>query len=179
VKFLEPHYYIRFFDRVAKKTRFFLLLEREAPLKYPYKFQELEPGETLKEEIIFEELNPSDHHIYQAFLGIRHGCIVYVWHPYQEKILKFDESPIEKINEDLIGLEYRDSPYEDPIFHIWIFRDEYPGLVVKNILNRKIEPEIVWYCAKFTFEEVTEPVLLDKLQRHIIRSEPILRYKLD
>jgi len=43
VKFLEPGAFIRLFDRAKKQFVYYMLLEIEAPLKYPYTFSQLSP----------------------------------------------------------------------------------------------------------------------------------------
>ena len=93
--------------------------------------------------------------------------------------MKWDEV-IEDIEEDeTANLEYNDSPYEDPKFYIFITRDRYPGLVVKNITNRTIYPQVIWYAAKYDYEEVKDVELLDKLRRGIVRSYPAATRKVD
>jgi len=88
-------------------------------------------------------------------------------------LLKWDEA-IEDIKEDeTANIPYKESPYEQPRYCIWIWRDKYPSLVVKNITNRPVRPQIIWIAAKFSFEEVVDPDVLDKLRRGLIRSYPI------
>ena len=81
LKFLPPGSYIRVYDRETKQFKFYYLKEREAPLKYPKTFSALAPGAETS-EFITDDLNPSKNHIYQAYLGVRHGIQVRVWHPY-------------------------------------------------------------------------------------------------
>ena len=184
-EFQEPGQYIRYFgpsvsdpqNDPKRKTRYILLLERMAPLKYPYRFSSLTDGEK-SSEVIFDELDPSKNHIYQAFLGIKPGARIFVWHPYDTKILKWDET-IEDIEEDYTAnLTYKETPYEKPEYEIWIKRDDYPALVAQNITYpaKTINPEIIWIAAKFNFQEIDEknnPELFDKLEKRKIPSKPV------
>ena len=186
-KFEEPGYYIRYYgariDKPAeepeKKFRYIHLLEREGPLKYPYTFASVAVG-SKTDAFTFKELDPSTEHIYQAYLGVVPGVQVYVWHRYDEKILKWDEK-IEDINEDdVANITQDESPYDAPSFEIWIAPGKrYPALVCKNVTDRlyqggaSIKPKIIWIVSKFTFEHVIDPELLDKLVKQKIPSEPI------
>jgi len=102
-EFRNPGDYLRFFGPSVerpqadpeKKFRFIQLQERMAPLKYPYTFKSVAPG-SKGDNITFTELQPDSVHIYEAYLGVKPGIRIFVWHPYDSKILKWDEK-IEKI----------------------------------------------------------------------------------
>jgi len=177
VEFLKPGYYIKFWDRKERKFRYYLLTEREATIKYPYTFEEL-ARDTKNDLVVFDDHNPAKNHVYQIFLGMRPGFRLYLWLPYDAKILKLDEAEVElEIDKDKVALEHRDSPYENPKFCFWVFRDRYEGIEVKNITNRKIKPQVIFLIAKYTYEEITaenNPELYDKLERNIVPSTPIL-----
>lgn len=176
VEFLPPGYYIKFWDRTQRKFRYYLLTEREGPLKYPYTFSAL-ARDTKCDLVTFDDHNPAKNHVYQIFLGLRPGFRLYLWLPYDMKVLKLDEAEVElEIDKDAVALEYRDSPYEDPKFNFWVFRDKYEGIEVKNLMNRTIRPQVIFLIAKYTYEEITKennPDLYDKLERNIVPSTPI------
>lgn len=143
------------------------------PLKYPYSFPSLASG-SKSDDVTFDELDPDEDHVYQAFLGINPGIRVQVWHPFDIRILKWDER-IEDIDEDATAnLVHDESPYDDPEFSIWISHTRYPALRVENITPRSFIPRVRWVAAKFTFEAVIDPDLLDKLKRKKIPSEPVM-----
>lgn len=177
-RFLSPGFYVRWWDIDKKKFTFLKLLEREAPLKYPYTFAALTAGST-STETFFNELDPSKRHIYQIFLGVRPGVKVYIWSPYDEKRLKWDEDISDIEEDETATVEYEDSPYEDPQFQLWVIRDRYPGLKIKNIINRTLYPQIIFIGAKFNYEEVTDTEILDKLKRGVIKSTPITWRKIE
>jgi len=180
MEFLEPGHFVRIWDRELRRFVFYRLLEREGPLKYPYTYAVLKANTTCSEKI-FEDLNPSKNHIYQCFLGIRDGLRLNVWHPYDEKMLLWDETDLDDVSSsDTANLEYEDTPYDEPTFQFWIIRDRYPGFVVKNLYgNRKVRPQIIVYGMKFDYEVVTDPALLDKLTRGLVRCTPISWRKLE
>lgn len=181
MKFLEPGHFVRWWDRETKSFVYARLLEREGPLRYPYTFSSLLPGNTASEKV-FEDLNPSKIHLYQCYVGIRGtGIRLNVWHPYDEKMLKWDETDLEDIDEtEAANLEYYDSPYENPKFQVWIIRDRYPGLVVENLFgNRNIRPQILIIGMKYNYEIIKDATLLDKLQRGLVKCTPISWRKLE
>lgn len=181
-KFREPGDYLRYFgpsitrpqQDPTKKFRYIQLLERMAPLKYPYTFPSVAAG-AKSDDITFDELQPDNIHIYEAYLGVKPGARIFVWHPYDEKVLKWDEK-IEDIDEDYTAnITHEESPYEAPEYSIWIKRDGYPLLKAMNITwpRKSIKPEIIWLAAKFKFEEITDGELLDMLKKRKIPSTPI------
>ena len=184
-KFLKAGKYIKIWDDTERKFRYFLLTNREGPIRYPYTFSALSAG-TKSDTKNFEDLNPSKKHLYQVFLGLRDGYYLYLWLPYDRKILKMDEATLEDIDEDSVALTYRDSPYENPTFSFWISRDKYPGIQIKNILGRTIYPQIVFIICKFEFMEILKtseaglpypssvnPELYDNLERNIVPATPV------
>lgn len=157
-----------------KRTRYIQLQERMAPLKYPYTFSSVATG-AKSDDVVFDELQPDNIHIYEAYLGVKPGARIFTWHPYDEKILKWDEA-IEDIEEDhTANITHEESPYEAPEYSIWIKRDGYPSLKAMNIAwpGKSIRPEIIWLAAVFKFEEITDKELLDMLKKRKIPSTPI------
>jgi len=181
-EFREPGDFLRHFGPSVehpqrdpeKKFRYILLQERMAPLKYPYTFASVASGEK-SDDITFDELQPDSIHIYEAYLGVKPGARIFIWHPYDEKILKWD-TKIEDIAEDYTAnITHEESPHEAPVFSIWIKRDAYPLLSAMNITwpGKSIKPEIIWLTAMFNFMEITNGELLDKLEKRKIPSTPI------
>lgn len=179
-KFQQPGRYERYFGaNIArpqtdseKRTRFIRLLDRQFPLKYPFSFPSL-AANAKSDDQSFDELNPDEDHIYQAFLGVTPGVRLLVFHPLDVRQLRWDER-VTDIDEDATAhLTSRESPYNDPDFSIWISNERFPALRVQNISHEAIVPRILWIAAKFTFEDVTDPDLLDKLNRKKIPSEPV------
>jgi len=181
-EFREPGDFLRHFGpSVArpqadpeKKFRYIQLQERMAPLKYPYTFVSVAPG-SKGDDITFAELQPDNVHIYEAYLGVKPGVRIFIWHPYDSKILKWDEK-IEEIAEDYTAnITHEESPHEAPEYSIWIKRDSYPLLQPMNITwpGKSIKPEIIWLAAMFNFKEVTDEELLDMLMKRKIPSTPI------
>jgi len=177
MEFLPPGAIIRWWDDNSKDFIYLRLLEREGPLKYPYTFSALSAGSE-SDEFKTEDLNPSKTHIYNLYLGVRPGIQVRVWHPYDEKLLKWDEKLDDIDDDEAANIEHKDSPYEKPKFSVWVKRDRYPGLIIKNIINRTIKPQIIWIGYKYTYEQIKEPTVLDKLKRGVIKSTPVSWKKL-
>lgn len=174
-RFLKPGRYIKKWDEVERRFRYYLLTSAEGPLKYPYTFSSL-AANTKGDTKNFEDLNPSKSHLYQVLLGIRDGYKLYIWLPYDKKVLKMDEATLDDIAEDSVALEYSDSPYEDPIFSFWISRDKYPGIQLKNTTPNAILPQIIFIICKYEYEEVTRTSnseLFTKLERNIVPAVPI------
>jgi len=181
-RFRAPGDYLRHFgssvahpqEDPEKRFRYIQLQERMAPLKYPYTFASVASG-AKSADVTFDELQPDNIHIYETYLGVKPGARIFLWHPYDKKILKWDEK-IEDIEEDdTANITHEESPYEAPEYSIWIKRDGYPLLNAMNITwpGKAITPEIIWLAAMFKFEEITDPVLLDMLKKRKIPSLPM------
>lgn len=174
-RFSKPGKYIKKWDEVERRFRYYLLTTREGPIKYPYTFSSV-AAVTKGDAKNFEDLNPSKTHLYQVLLGLREGYRLYLWLPFDKKVLKMDEATLDDIDEDSVALEYNDSPYEDPIFSFWISRDKYPGIEIKNLMSKTIYPQIIFIICKYEYEEVTRTSnseLFGKLERNIVPAEPV------
>ena len=178
MEFLEPGEFVRWWEKDRRVFVYNRLLEREGPLKYPYTFSVLAAGAE-SDQFKTQDLNPAAGHIYNWYLGVRPGIQVRVWHPYDEKQLKLDEVPTQIDEDETANITSRESPYEDPKFSIWVIKDRYPGLVLKNIIERSVKPQIIYAGMKYNYEEVVDSVVLDKLKRSVIKSTPISWKKIE
>ncbi|ODS41517.1 MAG: hypothetical protein A7315_05955 [Candidatus Altiarchaeales archaeon WOR_SM1_79] len=180
MKILREGQYVSWWDNDRKDFVFRRLLQKEGPLTYPRTFTAL-TTDTKSDLVIFDELDPDEKHIYQLLLGVSPGVYYYVWHPYDEKMLKWDEAgDITDIDEDQTAvLEYEDTPYNDPQFEVWVIPDKYPALQVKRIQHEKVIPRVVFKGFKFNYEEVTDPTVLDNLKKGRVPSHPISWRKLE
>ena len=175
--FPEPGSYIRYFDHDQKEYRYRRLLWRRDPLRYPYRFPAVTAANVGVASKDFDELNPSatKHHIYLAYLGLRPGFLFCLWHPYDIKLLKWDEN-ITQIDENLTAvLDYENSPYEFPTKSIGIEHDRYPAVEAKkNLTGETKNPEIIWVASLYLTREHTELSSdeISKLQSGAIRSYP-------
>ena len=173
-KFPQPGTYCRYYDLTAKLYRYLRLMEMDAPLKYPYRFPSLSPGSKLSDTVNFDELNPSDSkkHRYCAFLGVKPGIKLYIWHPYDMKVMQFDEH-IEDISEDNVAnIEYDESPYDAPQKCLWIEHDRYPGVLPKNVSTKTLCPEIIFLVANYVVKDITADEI-GKLERGELPLLPI------
>jgi len=174
--FPEPGSYIRYFNFDVKEYRYRKLLWRRDALRYPYRYAAVTAGSAGTSKT-FDELNPADtkKHIYLAYLGLKPGFLYTLWHPYDVKILKWDEN-ITDIDEDLTAvLDYESSPYEFPSKAIGIERDRYPAVrPEKNISGETKNPEIIWVASMYVVKEHGDlsPDEIARLQSGALRSYP-------
>ena len=143
--FPEPGVYVRYWDQTAKEFKFIRLMERSGPLKYPRRLPQLTAG-SKGDTTTFDELNPSEtkKHRYMAYVGVRPGFQYYLWHPYDVKLLKWDEDITDITEDDTANLTYEESPYEAPTKFIWIQRDRYPALQARNVSGKTGTPEVIF-----------------------------------
>lgn len=181
-KFHQPGHYLRFYDRNEGdhgEIKFIQLMEGEGILKYPWTYGNL-TSDTMTDgtnEKNFDELDPADNHIYQIFLGVDPRIRATIWHPYDEKILKWDEADIEDIDEnETANIQYTDSPYSNPQFELWILPEKYPNITIQRIGHTTVYmPRIIFLGFKYNYREEKDidPVVLDKLRRNQITVTPI------
>lgn len=192
-KFLEPGQYIRHFGKNINdpagdpevKFRFIRLQEREKPLRYPFKFASL-ALDAVATEKIFSDLDPAVDHLYEVFLGVSAGARYRIFHPFDERLLKWDIN-VADIPEDRTGVvTFEESPTVAPLFTIWIAPGKrYPAIAPQNNISellsvpttgRAITPFIIWVAARWLFEyvdEAKEPEIFDMLRKFKIPSEPV------
>lgn len=190
-KFSEPGSFVRYRgsnildDRdLDNKIRYLFLGERVLPLRYPYQFQSTDGAPVAAgvstRQFNFRDLDPARGHVYEALLGVGLGARYQVWHPFDLRQLRWDEK-IQDITEDYTAvLEYDDSPYEAPVFRVWIAPNKkFPGIVAQNNTDSlvqggvSIRPRVIWVAAKWKVEQVTEPALLEALNAKAVWSQPI------
>lgn len=187
-EFAEPGSYIRYFgvnilDPIddTKMFRYVRLLEREAPLRYPFEFSSL-AVDAVGSSVTFSDLEPGRRHLYQAFLGIAPGVRIRVFLPLETRILRFDQN-IAQISDDQTGvLTHGLSPYEQPQYEMWIPPNkQFPALVPQNATadllgvpgGKTILPRVIFINALFNYEIIEDPSLLDMLTKKKIPSKPI------
>lgn len=174
--FPEPGSFIKSFDFESKTYRYRKLLWQRDPMKYPRRMSSVAAG-SKSDGVTFDELNPSStkKHIYLAYLGVCPGFAAYLWHPYDVKNLKWDET-IDDITEDLVAnITYRESPLEFPTKMIGIERDRYPMVQMKNLSGETKTPEIIWVASLYVVKEHSEISAdeLSKLETGAIRAFPM------
>lgn len=161
--------YLRYMDSAVKQYRFMRLMERQLPLLYPRRLGSVASGSTTS-DVSLDELNPSKEkkHRYLVYMGVGPGARYYVWHPFDVKILKWDETPIEDVAPDLTAhLTYEESPLDAPTFPMWIEPDRYPLINAKNISDHTIVPEVFFLGCKYVvkLQEDLSQVELAELQQ--------------
>jgi hypothetical protein len=131
-KFAEPSSYIRYVGPVLgsaaqrsagggseSELRFLRLNAREGPLKYPYRFARVAPG-VANSPLTFADLELQPRHIAQVYFGISYGGRARFYHPFDERLLKWDDPSLANIQEkDTANIEHDDSPLEAPRFSFW------------------------------------------------------------
>lgn len=175
--FPEPGAYIRYMDYSAGEGRikYRRLLWRRSPMRYPRRFASVAAA-SLGTGLNFDELDPSDtkHHIYLAYLGVCPGFLFYLYHPYDIKVLKWDED-ITDINSDLVAaITYQMSPLEWPTKAIGIEHARYPGITPRNIGGAAKIPAVEWIAALYKVIEHNElsDEELQRLESGALRSHP-------
>lgn len=165
-------------DGTETKLRFIRLNAREGPLKYPYRFPNIASGATSASQN-FGDLELLPKHIALVYFGISYGARAQVYHPLDERLLKWDQATLDLIQEkDTGNIDWEDSPIEDPKYGFWLAPTEnfVPGLVVENVLShvrppRSLNIDVVFWASKYTYEFVTresEAEIHDKLVKHQI-----------
>ncbi len=151
-----PDSIIRFFNYQTKQTEYLELGYRRGPMTYPRRYAAVTPG-SKSDPLTFSELNPSETkgHLYIAFLGLSPGFLYYLWNPYDVKVLKLDED-INDIDEDLVAIDPKDFPYDDPRFPVVLMHDRYPALEAKNISGETKNPAVMWKVYQYTYKQVKQ-----------------------
>ena len=176
--FPEPGSYIRYMDykgATPGAVKYRKLTWRRDPLRYPRRLVSVAAG-SKGDALVLDELNPSadKKHLYLAYLGFKPGFLFYLWHPFDIKLLKWDER-ITDIDEDLTAtMTYEESPYEFPVKSIGIERDRYPAVQARNISPVSMNPEVIVIASQYKVvehEALTEDELA-KLQSGAMRSYP-------
>lgn len=196
-QFREPGSYIRYYglnifnpvDDPQLKIRFIRLLDREGPLRYPFKLSTtVVAQDTLVGEVTFSDLEPARGHLYQAFLGVHPGAYFIVSMPQDARILKWDivVAPVAplQVSESVTGVvTYKESPVESPQFELWIPPGkQYPkldALIRAHELvgvPKSIRAAGIWYAMRYRYtliEPKAESEIYDMLSKHKIPSHPM------
>ena len=166
----------KYWDATDKQFHFIRLVEGMGPLVYPRRSPSLSPGGA-SALLTTEDINPSNNlkHIYEMYLGIRAGLFCYLFHPYTDEQLNWDENPT-NIDRDLTRwISYRDSPYECPTVKLWVKQDGYPGLRFINISDVSLRPEYRYVAMAWKFQgedEMPKPTL-EGLRQGVFGADPI------
>ena len=176
--FPEPGSFIRYFDWATRLIKYKQLVWRRDPFTYPRRLPAVAAG-SKGDNLTFRALNPSvdKRHLLLAYFGVKPGFLYYLWHPFDVKALKWDEtsSDILIIDEDLTAvITYESSPYEFPTKAIAIERDRYPAIQARNIQDVSSHPEVVWVGAMYVVrnhDDLSEEELA-RLQAGTLRSYP-------
>lgn len=169
-------------EGTRKVNRFIRLGARMGPLKLQHRFANVAAGITnVSSQVNFTDLELTPNHIAQLFIGVSRGGRVRVFHPMDERVLKWDQKTLDVENEDdTANLEHEDTPIESPRYEIWLAPTEnfVPGFTAENVINdvtpaRRVNVDLLVLAAKYTFEYVDpqrEADVYDKLVRHQIPS---------
>lgn len=169
--FAQPGSFVRFFAGVEtfptfardqEETRFLRLEEGIGPLKYPHTFENLAQDErsSLK---VFDDLEMDPNHIAHVFLGVGHKAKVRFFHPFDTRLLRWDDQDLDIADKDAANLTHDDSPIEDPRFDFWVAPTEnfVPGLDARNIESlqrpaRNLDLKVLFLAQKYRFTILDE-----------------------
>lgn len=152
--------------------QFLRLLEREAPVKLDFTFSDVSPGSETP-PTTFTDLEMDPQHVLQVFIGVTRGGAIRVQHPNDTEVLDWDQQTLDQVDEnDTRTLEYEDSPIDRPSFELWVApttENLTPALTAENILStvrplRTIDVRVLMIGAKYTYDFVDDPSLLDDLR---------------
>lgn len=175
--FMPPDSYIRFFDWRDRSWKYIHLVEREAPILYPFRFAALAPGTERAQPFAFRDLAPDrqSFHIYQAFLGLYPEFLYKLWHPANTRLLTLDER-VQDVSEDIVSvLRYDHSPHDSPRISVWTDEQRFPAIQPRNVGRDTKNPAIEWTVAKYRvmFDENIDPNVKQRLVTGEIPSTPI------
>ncbi len=111
------------------------------------------------------------------------GFRTQVWHPFDERLLRFDQRVIKIPEDETANLTNEESPFDSPVFSVWIAPGKrFPGLIFQNISDRFVQggktlkPSIIWMLAKFTWIDIKPdnfPDIYNGLETLSIPSTPM------
>jgi len=181
-EFMRRGYYFRTWDPSKKGWDYWYTSEIEAPLTYPYTWPETAVN-TKGTTHYFEDLDTQKdviangevviRHFHQCFIGVAPKSIYYLWHPINEKRLKWHETVEDISEDDTAYIDYERSPLDDPRFERWVLRNKYFGIEPKNIHSQAMKPKVKILAAEIKAEHILDEALLTKLKKHEIPSIPI------
>ena len=170
--------YIKYFDFQTRSHKFMYLIERRAPIRFPFRFTALAPGSESSNPVTFDNLRPDtdEDHIYQAFLGLYPDTDYKVWHPFNVRQNQLDERIDQLADEDLAQvLKYDDSPHDAPVFSLWLDEQRYPGITPRNVGSKIFTPQIDWSIAKYRVlqDDDLDPTTKSDLEKDVLHAIPI------
>ncbi len=176
VSFPEPGTFVRYWDKQAKQYKFQRLVDRRFPYVYPRRLQSVAPGST-SNLLQLREIDPAENtdHRYMAYIGVKGGHKVQVFHPFDVRLLQWDESITEIDLDQTAFIDYQSSPYEAPSFFIWVEPQKFPAFKAINVTNKTGSAEIIIMAAVYSIqgEDKIQPEILDALKQDKILSLPI------
>ncbi len=96
-------------------------------------------------------------------MGVQGGFRTQVWHPFDERLLRFDQRIIKIPEDETSNITIDDTPFNAPVFSVWIAPGKrFPGLIFDNFSKRVVQggkalvPSIIWIVAKFRWIDITE-----------------------
>lgn len=151
--FPESDSYVKYWDYSLRSWRYLHLVERDLPLVYDKRIASVAPG-SKSSLAILDELDPSEdkHHVYKFYLGVYPETWVHLFHPFDVKMLMFDER-ISNINENTVAvIRNEESPSDAPTKSFWVIHERYPGVEVRNVGRRTFTVGVRLLGAKYRVE---------------------------
>ena len=175
--FKAPDKFVRYYSTRERMFKYMHLIERDAPIIYPFRFPALTVGTEQSSPTTFKDLEASREadHVYQVFLGLYPDFWYKISHPYNVRVLQLDERVAQIDEEKSQLLRYMDSPFETPAFDIWTDNARFPAVQPRNVGVRTAAPQVEFTIA--LFRVVRDPDLdsdvRSSLQTGEIRSDVI------
>ena len=175
-EFLKQGYYFRMWYKDEEKWNYFYAAEVEKPLTYTYNFPSTAYGSEATQKN-FKDINPAEdirdgdavkyRYFYQCFLGVAHGFRYKVWHPYDSRMLKWHEALADVPEDETAYIDHDKAPYDNPSFEIWVRRDQYFGLVPKNVITSREskKPSVKIWAEEIKAIQITDKELIKNLGR--------------
>lgn len=179
--FLVAGYYIRVWDAKQGKYLYYWLVEEEKLPEYIFgqktgHFGSVAAGkESGYTEV--EDMEPAKDHIYQCLIGARTACRFYLECPSGISIWGTDErKTATSAYREIADFTMDSSPFMDPSWDTEIFfiENTYPWINAYNPTSIALKPEVRFVGRMFEYKAVVDPDLLEKLEKRIIPSKPVL-----
>ncbi len=129
---------------------------------------------------LIENLKPlSLDRLFQCVFGIKTACYLYLNLPLDSRIWGTEKKPIATSALREVGyFTQDDSPFDEPSFKTEFFLQkgrsfEYPAFTAYNPTERTLKPVLNILLNKMMIDEVTEPDVVEKLEKRLIPYRPI------
>jgi len=124
------------------------------------------------------KLEPKIGHIYEALVGISDGIQLTIKQPSNITLGDLDDKKTTVTKEvayQIRSIRGSESPLYDPQFVLWIPEEQVPALQFTRLFAKTggIIPTVIFKVRIWVYHDVTEPEILDKLKRNIIRCQTI------